>query len=256
MERSMRNSTVFHGIICVLTIVTAVVAGCSIQSLPTRNYYIINYKPAIVVPPTSKRPYPYSLQVGSFGVQRIFNRQNILYRYSPNQIQYYELERWAVRPDFMAANIVFQHLEASGLTNRIGVDFFDSRPDFRIEGMVEALEKFDAGDLFYAHLAMTMKMLRVDDGAQIWEYSFDERKQVYQPEMVYTVQKMSEIFQTQMDVVVSQLDSLFLLIDSGVPLDQKGIFPLPSIPSQADTTDPRIDESGFEIIPEKRKKDQ
>ena len=75
-------------------------------------------------------------------------------------------------------------------------------------------------------------MLRVEDGAQIWEYSFDERKQVYQPEMVYTVQKMSEIFQTQMDVVVSQLDSLFLLIDSGVPLDQKGIFPLPSVPAQ------------------------
>jgi hypothetical protein len=59
-----------------------------------------------------------------------------------------------------------------------------------------------------------------------------------------------------MDVVVSQLDSLFLLIDSGVPLDQKGILPLPSVPAQADSTDPRIDESGFEIIPEKRKRDQ
>ena len=255
----MKNRTIIHLIIYAVTGGIVFVTSCSIfraRTLPTRNYYIMSYTPAVTVPVTSKRPYPYSLQVGNFDIQRIYSRQNVLYRYSLNQIQYYELERWAVRPDYMITNLVFKHLAAAGLTNRIGTDFFDSRPDFRIEGMIEALEKFDAGDLFYAHLAMTMKMLRVDDGAQIWEYSFNERKQVYQPEMVYTVQKMSEIFQTQMGVVVSQLDSLFLLIDSGVPLDQKGIFPLPGVTVKADSTVSRIDESGFEIIPEKRKKDQ
>lgn len=226
------------------------------RSRPTKNYYIINYTPSKAISPGSLRPYPYALQVGNFDVQRIFNRQNILYRFSPNQIQYYELEHWAVRPDYMITNLVFQHLEASGLTNRIGIDFFDTRPDFRIEGMVEALEKFDAGDVFFAHLAMSFKMLRVDDGAQVWEYAFDQRKQVYQPEMVYTVQSMSNIFQTQMDVVVSKLDSLFSLIDSGIPLNQKGIIPLPDVPAESDSTVLKLDESGYEIIPEKKKDNQ
>ena len=253
----MKNRHVINGSVSIFIVGLALLSSCSMfRSIPTKNYYIINYTPSTVIPPGSMRPYPYALQIGNFDVQRIFNRQNILYRYSPNQIQYYDIERWAVRPDYMITNLVFKHLEAAGLTNRIGIDFFDTRPDFRIEGMVEALEKFDAGDVFFAHLAMSIKMLRIEDGAQVWEYSFDQRKQVYQPEMVYTVQSMSSIFQTQMDVVVSKLDSLFSLIDSGIPLNQKGIIPLPDASAKSDSAKVEFDESGFEIIPEKKKDDQ
>lgn len=226
--------------------------ACSIGSIPTKNYYIINYTPFPHVPATSNRPYPYSIQVGRFKVQRIFNRHNIIYRYSPLQIQYYELERWAVRPDYMITDMVFKHLEASNLTNRIGIDFFDTKPDFRIEGTVEAIEKLDAGDLFYGHIAMTFKMLRVQDGEQIWNYSFDQRKQVYSRDMVHSVRALSSILQSQMDVVVSQLDSLFLSMESGAPpVEKTEIIPPETAPE--DKTGMEIDESAFEIIPEKKK---
>ena len=225
--------------------------ACSFGSIPTKNYYIINYTPFSNVPATSSRPYQYSIQVGRFEVQRIFNRQNIIYRYSPQQIQYYELERWAVRPDYMITDMVFKHLEASKLTNRVGIDYFDTKPDFRIEGTVEAIEKLDARDLFYGHIAMTFKMLRVKDGEQVWNYSFDQRKQVYSKDMVHSVQALSSILQTQMDVVVSQLDSLFLSTVSGAPLTEKTeIIPQETAPE--DTTSTEIDESAFEIIPEKK----
>ncbi|MFC1607758.1 ABC-type transport auxiliary lipoprotein family protein [Candidatus Latescibacterota bacterium] len=222
--------------------------------LPTKNYYILSYTPVITPPVSSQRPYQYALQVGDFRVQSIFNRQNILYRFSAHQIQYYELEQWAVRPTDMITNLVFEHLEASGLTNRVGIDFYDTRPDFRIEGTVDAIEKYDAGDIYYAHLAMSMKMLRTSDGEQVWEYTFDQRRQVYQPEMVYTVQAMSSIFQNHMDIVVNQLDSLFISIDSGTTFRGSTVI-TPQQPAPADSTDNGIDESGFEIIPEKPKDD-
>ena len=152
----------------------------------------------------------------------------------------------------MITDMVLRHLEASGITNRIGIDFFETRPYFRIEGMVEALEKFDAGDMFFAHLAISFKMLRVDDGNQIWEYSFDQRKQVYQEEMVYTVRGLSSILQAQMDVVVSQLDSLFLAMEKG---PQEYIIPSEEQPEELiriEETSDDLDESEFEIIPEKR----
>ena len=248
-----------HLICFALLAVLTVLVSCSLGRIRVKNYYIISYTPASTPPAASQRPYPYSLQIGGFEVQRIFNRQTILYRYSPHQIQYYELENWAVRPDYMLTDMVFKHFEASTLTNRVGYDFFETRPDFRIEGKVEALEKLDAGDIFFAHLAMSFKVLRVADGQQIWDYSFDQRKQVYQSEMVYTVRGLSSILQAQMDIIINQLDQLFLSISTGGKLPAKA----PKVTGPAgrgsekpdqpvEVKDDGIDESDFEIIPEKR----
>ena len=254
----MRKLKSFGSLISFVTVISAVflvlTAACSLMSgsIPTRQYYIINYTPNTSFSAASLHPYPYALHVGRFEVQRIFNRQNIIYRFSPNQIQYYEIERWAVRPDEMIKDMVFKHFETSQLTNRVSLDFLDSQPDFRIEGTVEALEKYDAGDLFYAHLAMTFKMIRVNDGEQIWNYSFDRRRQVYSKEMVHTVAGLSAIFQSEMDVVVGQLDSLFYSIDMGTPLVRESVLGSQKSAGE-DSTKSGVDESAFEIIPEKKK---
>ena len=235
-----------------LTIVL-LVGSCIWGKIPTRNYYLITYHPVADPPAESQRPYPYSIQVGRFEVTRIFNRQNIVYRFSPHQIQYYELERWGVRPEYMFTNLVSKHLETVGLTNRVGTEYFDIRPDFRIEGRIEGLEKYDAGDLFYAHMSMSFKLVRVRDGAQVWEYSFDQRRQVYNPEMVYTVQALSGIFQSEMNVVTSQLDSLFFAMSTGKKMDlgqkERIVSPRESTPEPGGED---LDESGFEIIRERR----
>jgi len=238
-----------------LFLLTAIVlslltSSCSLKrELPTRQYFIINYTPESVAPEESMRPYPYALEIGRFEVQRIFNRQNIIYRYSPNRIQYYELERWAVRPDYMIRDMIFKHFAAVRLTNNIGIDFLDTRPDYRIEGSVEALEKYDAGDLFYAHLAMSFKMIDVTSGLQVWDYSFDERKRVYSDEMVHTVAGMSAILQSHMTRIVDEVDALYYLKGGGEQAD----WPLQTpamTPAPADSTDDGIDDSAFEIIPE------
>lgn len=219
-----------------------------------RSYYTIDYVPRSEPAAESQRPYPYSLQVGRFDVERTTNRQNIVYRYSPHQLQYYERERWAVRPDDMIRDMVFKHLDAARLTNRLALEFSDKRPDFRLEGMVEALERLDAGDLFFGHLAMTLKVIRVETGDEVWSYGFDQRRRVQSNDMVRTVQVLSDILQSQMNVAVTQLDSLFSAASTGRPLT-----PSPAATSVSGTQAPpatgeevpEIDESGFEIIRER-----
>lgn len=246
-----------YGLTIAAVIGIALILACSAGRIRTKNYYIISYTPSPKQTAISNRPYPYSMQVGRFEVQRIFNRQNIMYRFSPHQLQYYEYQQWAVRPDQMITDMVVKHLEASNIVNRVGTEFFETRPDYRLDGTVVALEKLDAGDLFFSHLAMSFKMLRIEDGAQIWDYSFDQRRQVFQQEMVYTVRSMSAIFQSQMDVVVSQLDSLFLAMETG-PSDEIDATVSPdktpetiSVPKEPAAED--LDESDFEIIPEKNR---
>ena len=101
---------------------------------------------------------------------------------------------------------------------------------------------------------MSLKLFNISNGNQIWNYSFDERKQVFQQEMVYTVRGLSSILQNQMDIVVSQLDSLFLSMDSGQPVEIQekeitGKTPEKTVPEKSAYDD--LDESDFEIIPEK-----
>ena len=249
---SMKNCIKKHLLKCVVIFGFSLVLACSMGKIQVKNYYIISYTPVSAIPAVSKRPYPFSIQIGRFEVQRIFNRQNILYRFSSHQIQYYEFNHWAVRPDYMLTDMVFKHLEASKLANRVGIDFFETRPDYRIEGIVEALEKLDAGDMFFAHLAMSFKMLRIDDGIQVWEYSFDQRKQVFQEDMVYTVRGLSSILQAHMDVVVSQLDSLFLALEEGPPEEIAPSEVFLKEPSKIESSSEDLDESEFEIIPEQK----
>jgi ABC-type uncharacterized transport system auxiliary subunit len=233
----MKNCIKKHLMKCVVIFVFSLVMACSMGKIQVKNYYIISYTPNSVIPAASKRPHPFSIQIGRFEVQRIFNRQNILFRYSSHQIQYYEFQHWAVRPDYMLTDMVFKHLEASKLANRVGLDFFDTRPDFRVEGVVEALEKLDARDMFFAHLAMSFKMLRIDDGSQVWEY---------------TVRGLSSILHAQMDVVISQLDSLFLTMEEGPPQETAPFEVSPEEPAKIESSSDDLDESAFEIIPEQK----
>ena len=223
--------------------------------VPTRNYYILTTLP--VSPPVVRKPHPYSLQINRFDVQRIFSRQNMVYRFSANRIQYYEYQQWAARPDYMITDLMFKYMETAGIFGRVGTEYLDIRPDFRLEGTVNAIEKFDAGDIFFAHLAMTFNMVRTSDGQQIWGYSFDERKRVYQEEMVYTVIAFSQVLQQQINIVINQIDSLMTDMRGSVPSlpDSSGtpsaVTPLTSS-TMPDTTVIKIQNPGYEIIPESR----
>jgi len=238
----------------VLRIIPVLLVSCGFGgSLPTRNFYVLSYDSS--QPATgSNQPYPYSLQVQRFDVQRIYNRQNIVYRFAPQELKWYEYQQWAVRPDYMVTDLALNHLETAGLFNRVGVEFLDTRADFRLEGTVEALERFDSGDVFYGHLAMSFKMFRTADGQQVWEYSFDERRQVYQREMVYTVIALSQILQDRMNTVVSQIDSVLAEMNGKAPLRDRPVFTDKPVlnKSAADTVKASSPDSGYEIIPESR----
>lgn len=230
------------------------VLSCGVfgSKIPSRNYFIINYTPEARALVGSWQPHPYSLQVQQFNVQRIYNRQNIVYRFAPQELKWYEYQQWAVRPDYMITDIVYKHLELANLFNRVGTEFLETRPDFRMEGTVDAIERFDAGDLIFGHLAMSLKMVRTEDGQQVWEYSFDERKQVYQKEMVYTVIGLSQIMQSQMNSVVSQLDSLFASLGGGAPMKGQPVKVQEPRKAAEDTSKAKKEDTGYEIIPESR----
>ena len=197
---------------------------------PSRHYYMIDYVPRKVKLEGSGRPYPFKVQLKPFEVLRMYDRSQIVFRYSPNELKYYHYKNWAIKPGDMIMDRVEAHLVSANLFSEIHREFLDYRPDYRIEGTVKALEKYEGGDIYFAHLAMTFKLIRQEDRKEIWRYAFDERKKVYEPDMVYTVKALSEILETQMTHVIEALDRIFQGITgqtgkgpSVVPQDSLGV---------------------------------
>ena len=176
---------------------------------PSRHYYTIDYLPRKIRLEGSGRPYPFKVQLKRFEVLRMFDRSQIVFRYSPNELKYYLYKNWAMKPGDMIMDRVEAHLLSANLFDELRREFLDAYPDYRLEGTVDALEKYEGGDLFFGHLAMTFRLVREEDRKEVWRYAFDERKKVYEPDMVYTVIALREILETEMIHVIRELDRIF-----------------------------------------------
>lgn len=87
--------------------------------------------------------------------------------------------------------------------------FFERRPDYVLSGSIKAIERFDSGDLWAAHLVMRMELVRQADGKVIWQTDFDDEKQVFSPAMVHTVSALSVILGQQMKTAIESIDFKF-----------------------------------------------
>ena len=128
----------------------------------------------------------------------------------------YELQRdnlhhWMERPGDMITDAVKQYLRQADLFTYVGGDrdFFEHRPDYVFSGSIKAIEHFDSGDLWAAHLVMRMELVRQADGKVIWQDDFDEEKQVFFPAVKYTVAALSGILGQRMKKAIVEIDFKF-----------------------------------------------
>jgi hypothetical protein len=154
----------------------------------------------------------------------------------------------------MITAVVIKHLTTANLFAIVGTRFLDRRPDYYMNGEVTALERYDSGDVWYAHVAMTLRLIDAQDGTQIWQYSFDERRRVLQPEMVYTVNAISDLMEMHVDRAIRQLDRLCLENSPHGRLVRQAQTTQPPEPSEPAEEPNRVplDEDSYTIVPGKR----
>ena len=195
-----------------ITTLIVFLTGCAQQRRRVR-YYTLSYTPKRLVSSSSMTRKLRSLRIERVEVPRLFDRTNIIYRESPQEIQFYPQFLWAVQPSDMITDTIEKHIINSNIFTDVSREFLDFRPDYRLECSVHALERFNAKNTWFGHIAMIIRLIHVADGKQVWQHSFDERRRVTRPEMVYTVQALTQILETQMDVVVDNLNSYFIAVD-------------------------------------------
>lgn len=206
----------------VLTLL-ALVASLGCGASATRRYYTLDY-PIDEGHITESRPALHNvrLKLQRFKVGIPYDRPQIVYRQSPFEFQYYTLRLWAAKPQKMIRAIVESHLKATRIVASVQRDYEEDRPNYELGAEIEAIEEYDSGSVWYAHLSMRFQLVRFADKVVVWEHSFDRKKQVAEKDTVYVIRALSEILRTEMFQIIPQIE--------GAIAKDRGLAPILSLP--------------------------
>lgn len=185
--------------------VSIIIFGCG--KVPVKEYYILNYLPNTDKNKMQQKPYQVTIRLKEFDIEEAYNRPQIVYRQSPFQLRYYIYRVWAVKPTRMITDLVYKHLTSANLVSSI-IRRFDEgpRPDYELSGMIEALEEYDSDELWFAHLAFRLRLVRLNDRKTVYTRHFDHRKRVFQQEPEYVIREMSSLMEYAMAQAINDID--------------------------------------------------
>jgi ABC-type uncharacterized transport system auxiliary subunit len=136
------------------------------------NYYTLN----VPAPPDPPAPEGVRtcLAVREFRSPRYLHQGAIVYKTSPEQIGFYNYQRWAIDPREFVTNAVTERMRASG--NFAQVKLYDGHSDidYILSGRLEKLEELDYGGAVKVEVAISAQMTSLATGATVWTNEVSE----------------------------------------------------------------------------------
>lgn len=185
------------------SILLVMVLGLGCASVPDFTYFTMAYS---LLPQRHKQnSLAESLRVNELDITPAYDKDKMVYRFSPYQFQYYNYMLWAVKPNKMVTELVVRHLDHSGLFKMVSRDYGETRPEYEMSGVLEAIEELDSGDEWFAHITFSLRLTRFRNDTVVWSYRVDMKKRVYNKSPVYVVKALSELMEEGMGKVVVDL---------------------------------------------------
>ena len=145
--------------------------GCLGGSTEPSRYYTVSAESISVAGATSDT----RVHVKKFTIDPAYQRTNIVYRESPYDFMFYDLDLWATRPEQMLTQVAGEYLIKSNMFKSVDLKPM-GKPDFELLGNVDAIEEIDEGSSQEAHLAVQLTFRKVGEDAPLWEKRYDERQ--------------------------------------------------------------------------------
>jgi len=163
-------------------------AGCG-GAVKYPNYYTLH------LPPPPDPPVPENvhatLAIREFRSPTYLRQGAIVYKTSPEQIGFYNYQRWAVDPREILTNAVAERLRASGCFSQVKV--YDGRPgvDYVLSGRLDELDEVDYEGGVKVRVGISAQMVSVATGATVWTNSVSEIGTVSQRDVRAVVSAMN-----------------------------------------------------------------
>ena len=193
----MLKTCLWLGVLLVLT-------GCWGTTTAEQRYYTLSLPAAMPKAETRRQA---ELLVREVEISPIYNRPQIVYRYSPQELQFFRQNNWADRPSRMIGQLLVKAVSDAGIFRTVVERMGAAAPAYVLDTNVEAIEELQGGDVWFAHLAMTWRLARFEDNLTLWQFSFDERRPLARQELAQVVRAMSEILDEQLRIALPQLEA-------------------------------------------------
>lgn len=195
------------------------ISGCSLL-FPGRaktkdtHYYVLDYIPQATQQRVQQGPWPLRVRVRSFSVTEVFRQNEIVYRENTRELNYYNYELWAVKPEFLISEMVYQHLKMVHMFRDLSKFVDLDTIDYTLSGEVTALEELDTAGIWYAHIAMSMQLQDTRTRSNVWTRNWDYRETVHEQNPAAVVKGLSVLLERIMNEAVGELDQVMLGMDT------------------------------------------
>jgi ABC-type uncharacterized transport system auxiliary subunit len=179
--------------------VLMILSGCVRAKFP--NYYALDVPPP--PDPPAKEGVRASLAVREFRSPTYLHQGAIVYKTSPEQIGFYNYQRWAVDPREVVTNAVTDRLRASG--NFTQVKVYDGRSDidYVLTGRLEKLEEIDYEGGVKVEVAISAQMTNLSTGSAVWTNTVDEVGTVGQRDVPAVVSEMNRTMERAIEKLLT-----------------------------------------------------
>ena len=163
--------------------------GCLGGSTEPSRYYTVSAESISIAGATSDA----RIHVKKFTIDPAYQRTNIVYRESPYDFMFYDLDLWATRPEQMLTQVAGEYLIKSNMFKSVDLKPM-GKPDFELLGNVDAIEEIDEGNSQEAHLAMQLTFRKVGEDAPLWEKRYDERQSMNKRDAHSAAEALSKLY--------------------------------------------------------------
>ena len=174
--------------------------GCLGGSTEPSRYYTISAESISTSGATSEA----RIHVKKFTIDPAYQRSNIVYRESPYDFMFYDLDLWATRPEQMLTQVTGEYLIKSNLFKSVDLKPM-GKPEFELLGNVDAIEEIDEGSSQYAHLAVQLTFRKVGEDAPLWEKRYDERESMGKRDAHSAAEALSKLYAKFMQDALSNI---------------------------------------------------
>ena len=163
--------------------------GCLGGSTEPSRYYTVSAESISIAGATSDA----RIHVKKFTIDPAYQRTNIVYRESPYDFMFYDLDLWATRPEQMLTQVAGEYLIKSNMFKSVDLKPM-GKPDFELLGNVDAIEEIDEGSSQEAHLAVQLTFRKVGEDAPLWEKRYDERQSMSKRDAHSAAEALSKLY--------------------------------------------------------------
>ena len=197
MRRSVTRSV--FGLVALV-----ILTGCA-GRVRHASYYTLN-PPAPPDPPAAENAHA-TVAIRQFRAQTYLRQGAIVYRTSPEQIDFYAYHRWAMDPRDFVTHSIIERLRASGAFARVQSYDGSRDVDYVLSGRLERLEELDYQGGVKVQGALSAEMTSITTGATVWSNAVSEIGDVNKHDVPAVVSEMNRTMQRAIEKLVTPLSA-------------------------------------------------